>query len=222
MKCIALTDIHAAYRIAEDIVNKESPDLLIIGGDLTTVGSVSEAESALDMLQRSVSQIFSVAGNMDIVQHDELYQRRGISLNARGVIIGDIGFFGVSGAPISRLHTPYEITEEEISRRIMEGYRQVQTTQRKILISHTPPYGTRVDLIHSGFHVGSTAVRDFIEDYQPDLVICGHIHESRGKDQIEKSRIINCGAGKEGNYGLIEIYEDRITVENLNSFSASG
>jgi uncharacterized protein len=221
MKFLALTDIHAAYHTAEEIIKKESPDVLIIGGDLTTVGSVAEAETALDIFQRSVPGLFCIAGNMDLVQHDELYVRRGFSLNGRGTIINDIGFFGVSGAPISRLHTPYEITEEEILRRIMEGYHQVQGAKRKILISHAPPYGTRVDLVHSGFHVGSTAVRDFIEEVQPDLVICGHIHESRGKDKIETSVVINCGAAKEGNYGLIEISENKITIENRNHFSTS-
>jgi Icc-related predicted phosphoesterase len=79
-----------------------------------------------------------------------------------------------------------------------------------------------VDLVHSGFHVGSTAVRDFIEEAQPDLVICGHIHESRGKDKIENSVVINCGAAKEGNYALVEISEDTITAENKNHFPRSG
>jgi uncharacterized protein len=219
MKLLALTDIHGAYCAAEEIIKKESPDILIIGGDLTTVGSVREAESALDIFQRSAPCIFCIAGNMDLVQHDELYLRRGFSINGCGIIINETGFFGVSGAPVSRLHTPYEITEEEIMKRIMEGYHQVRGAKRKICISHAPPYGTRVDIVHSGFHAGSTAIRDFIEEVQPDLVICGHIHESRGKDKIENSIIINCGAAKEGNYGLIEISVNGITAENMNHFS---
>ena len=44
-------------------------------------------------------------------------RRRALAKDARGVRIGDVGFCGASGAPHSRLRTPYEIDEEEIERR---------------------------------------------------------------------------------------------------------
>jgi Icc-related predicted phosphoesterase len=47
MKLAAFTDIHGAYERVVKILKKESPDLAIIGGDLTTVGSVREAEQAI-------------------------------------------------------------------------------------------------------------------------------------------------------------------------------
>jgi len=219
MKILALTDIHAAYRTAEEIIQKETPDILIIGGDLTTVGTVKEAETALNTFQRLSPTLFCIAGNMDVLQHDELFKRLGLSLNARGTIINDVGLFGVSGAPLSQLHTPYEIPEEEIFRRISEGYRQVQSARRKILITHAPPYGTKVDITHSGLHVGSTAVRDFIEEHRPDLVICGHIHESRGQDTLEESVIVNCGPAAQGNYVIVRI--DAGTIEAKNEFHFS-
>jgi hypothetical protein len=219
MRILALTDIHAAYQKAEEIITKESPDICIIGGDLTTVGTVKEAEKAILNFQQLCPRLFCLAGNMDLVQHDDLYIRLGVSLNAQGVVIEHVGFFGVSSAPISPLHTPYEITEEEISRRIHAGYRYVKQVKKKILVSHAPPYGTKVDITHSGVHVGSTSVRDFIEDHQPDVVICGHIHEGRGQDVIENSRIVNCGAAKQGNYIVVEILKDKIEIKNLQLFS---
>jgi len=45
-------------------------------------------------------------------------------------------------------------------------------------------------------------VREFIEKHQPDLCICGHIHESRNKDQIGKTLILNPGSIDRG-YVLI-------------------
>ncbi len=78
---------------------------------------------------------------------------------------------------------------------------------------HAPPYGTRVDIIHLGIHVGSTAVRDFVEDEAPDAVVCGHIHEGRGMDAIETTKIVNCGQASRGHYALIET-SPALTIEN--------
>jgi Icc-related predicted phosphoesterase len=208
MKILALTDIHGSFKIAAAIVKKEAADVVIIGGDLTNVGTVKEAEEALDLLENDAARLLCIAGNMDLPQHEQLFERRGLSLNARGIRIDDIGFFGVSSAPYSKLQTPYEISEEELSQRIYQGYQMVKGASKKVFVPHAPPYGTKLDIIHSGIHVGSTAVREFIEETQPDAVICGHIHEARGIDRIDKSQIVNCGAASHGNYAVIIIDQD--------------
>ncbi len=215
MKILALTDIHGAYKHAAEIVAAAPADVVVIGGDLTTVGSVKEAEEAIKLLQSAANAtLLCVSGNMDLPQHDQMQERMGVSLNARGVKVGDVGFFGVSAAPISPLHTPYEITEEEISERIGRGYAQVQGCTSTVFVPHAPPYGTKVDIIHAGLHVGSTAVRDFIEDARPSVVICGHIHEARGQDILDATQIVNCGPAFNGFYAEINI-GDTISIENL-------
>jgi hypothetical protein len=208
MKILSITDIHGAYKTTEEIIRHESPDVLVIGGDLTNVGTVREVDQAIGKFQVLAKKILCVAGNMDLPQHDEFYSRIGVSINGRGVIIDNVGFFGVSAAPHSRLRTPYEISEEEIAQRIERGYADVQSAQWKIFVPHAPPYGTKVDIIHAGFHVGSMAVRDFVEEAQPHVVLCGHIHEARGQDKIENSHIVNCGPGKEGYYAIVKIDTD--------------
>ncbi|MBI4549063.1 MAG: metallophosphoesterase [Ignavibacteriae bacterium] len=215
MKIVAVTDIHSAYKKAEQIIRKETPDVLIIGGDLTTVGSVKEAEEAIRQFQTLSSKVLCVAGNMDLPQHDELFVKLGVSINGRGEIINNVGFFGVSASPISPLLTPYEISEEEIARRIQRGYNQVKNASVKIFAPHAPPYGTKVDIVHSGIHAGSTAVRDFIENEKPDIVVCGHIHEARGQDTVEGSKIVNCGPASNGYYVLISL-EKEVKIMNLH------
>ncbi len=215
MKIIAITDIHGKFEIVEKIIGKESPDLLIFGGDLTTVGSVKETEQAIQHFKLMCKNIFCIAGNMDLPQHDEIFEKLGLALNGKGVLIEDIGFFGVSGAPISPLRTPYEISEEEISKRIERGYLEVKHAPIKILVSHAPPFGTKIDIVHLGIHVGSKAVRNFIEDEKPEVVICGHIHEGRGQDVIETSRIVNCGMASHGYYACITITDGNIEIKNL-------
>ncbi len=212
MRILALTDIHGAYGVMEEIARREEPDGIVIGGDLTTFGTVSEAEGALRAIAPLSALLLCVAGNMDSRRHDELFERLGLSINGSGVRHGDVGFFGVSGAPLSRLHTPYEIPEEEIAVRIRAGYAMVRDAPVKIFVPHAPPYGTRVDIVHAGYHVGSTAVREAVEDLQPAAVICGHIHEGRGVDVIDQSQIVNCGAAAHGYYAMITT-GDRLRIE---------
>lgn len=208
-----LTDIHGAYERAEKILKKESPDIVIVGGDLTTIGSVKEAEEAVRRFALIVPTVFCVAGNMDLPQHDDLFQRLNVSLNGHGKIHEGIGFFGVSAAPLSPLKTPYELSEDELAERIEAGYREIGFAERKIFVPHAPPYGTNVDIVHLGIHVGSMAVRECIEEHQPDVVVCGHIHEGRGQDVIGRSKIMNCGPAKDGYYGIIMVSE---SIEVIN------
>lgn len=74
-----------------------------------------------------------------------------------------------------------------------------------ILISHTPPAGTAIDRLKNGKHVGSEAVRAFIETHQPDLCISGHIHEARGEDTIGNTRIYNPGMLQHGGWVDIQL-----------------
>lgn len=213
MRILALTDIHGAYDLALEIVTSEPADVVVVGGDLTTLGSVSEAEQAVRRIQAVAKRTVSVSGNMDLPSHDDLQVRLGTSINARGIEIGDVGFFGVSGAPVSRLHTPYELTEEEIHSRIMSGYEQMRKCASLVFVPHAPPFGSKLDIIHAGIHVGSSAVRNFIEDHTPSVVICGHIHEGRGQDVIGRTKIVNCGAAHQGHYAIVEIGET-VQAEN--------
>ena len=65
---------------------------------------------------------------------------------------------------------------------------------RRGLICHAPPYGTALDRVSPGVHAGSTAVRDFIRQYQPEHFFCGHIHEAEGVAiEIGKSHARNVG-----------------------------
>jgi len=61
-------------------------------------------------------------------------------------------------------------------------------------------YNTALDIVGDGIHVGSTAVRKFIEKYQPHLCLTGHIHEAVGKDKIGSTIIVNSEMLSDGGY----------------------
>lgn len=69
-----------------------------------------------------------------------------------------------------------------------------------ILLLHGPPYGhgdlapvetPHYDQLASTEHAGSKEAYDAIVRVKPKLVVCGHIHESRGESDIGCSQIVN-------------------------------
>ena len=50
--------------------------------------------------------------------------------------------------------------------------------ERVIYMMHSPPFGTRLDLVQGGKSAGSRPLKAFIESHQPLLTLHGHIHEA--------------------------------------------
>lgn len=209
MRILAFSDVHGSYDTVEEILRREAAyDVVLIGGDLTTYGTGDQAASAIRRFQAFGKPLLLVAGNMDPVPVEETMARMGVSIDARGVVLDDVGFFGVSAAPLSPLQTPNEIPEEEIRRRADMGWKDVKGARWKIFVPHSPPKDTRLDRIFLGSHVGSRAVREFIEQNGPEVMICGHIHEARGEDLLGRTKLVNCGQAGKGYYVIVDIGEE--------------
>jgi Icc-related predicted phosphoesterase len=69
-----------------------------------------------------------------------------------------------------------------------------------IYVFHTPMNNTALDTTENGIHVGSFAVRDFIEKYQPLLTLHGHIHESVEMSRVFSGQIENSLGMSAGNH----------------------
>lgn len=212
MRIAYVVDVHDRFDRVETAAIRLGPlDLLIVGGDITTAGTPDDAARAIERWRPLATQLLALAGNMDSAAIETRLDQLGVALDSRGVVFGDLGVFGVSAAPRSPLDTPYEIDEGEIARRIEAAYADVGDCQTLIFCPHAPPHATGCDRLASGEHVGSTAVRAFVERAQPDLVLCGHIHESRGSDTIGRTRIVNPGPIFLGHYALVEV-ADRVDL----------
>jgi Icc-related predicted phosphoesterase len=215
MRIIAAGDIHMDPGDVANIPGIVSADHIIITGDITNYGSCLDAEVVLNRLLRINSSILGVAGNLD--QHDvaRYLDDNGISLHGRGRMVESLGIMGLGGSNYTPFNTPYEFSEQELSVFLASGYAQIDDTENFILVSHAPPIQTKTDRLTNGNHVGSKAVRTFIEEKQPLLCVTGHIHESRGQDYIGRTLIINPGMMKEGGYIEI-IYENGMLSATLH------
>lgn len=193
MHLLAITDIHGRVTIPEMIREViRSADLLTIAGDLTDFGGEAEARQVLETIQKENKQILAVPGNCDTSSVNHALTAERINIHGEITKIKEIAFMGIGGCGKTPFGTPQEYSEREIIE-LLHGFRKQGDVRYHILVSHAPPSDTSVDRTFLGRHVGSKALRDFIETFQPDLVLCGHIHEARGVDHIGTSLIINPG-----------------------------
>ncbi len=208
MRIAYVVDVHDRFEAVGRALSETGPvDVLVVGGDITTFGTPDDAERAVELWRPLAPKLLAVAGNCDSPAIDARLVELGVSLDGRGVVVDDVGFFGVSAAPVSPLRTPYEVPDEELGRRANAGLADVEGARVRIFCPHSPPYGTDCDRLRSGEHVGSPALRAFAEQAQPDFLLCGHIHESRGMDDLGPTRVVNPGPVASGHHLLVELGE---------------
>lgn len=211
MRIIAFGDVHMDLGKFKSIPKISEADLVIITGDITNFGAASDAEKIISQINAINNNVVALAGNLDRKEVDLFLSQREINLHGRGVILEKIGFFGVGASNPTPFNTPNEISENDIQMLLETAFENVKSAPHHILISHTPPFQTAADRIGNGLHVGSQAVRTFIEKIQPKLCLCGHIHEARAQDSVGRTKILNPGMIKDGGY--IEVVLDGNTLQ---------
>jgi Icc-related predicted phosphoesterase len=218
IRILCITDIHGDRHAYRRIIDREAPgvDVIAIGGDITNFGTPEDAEWFIDQAVATGKMTVAVAGNCDSAQIDRYLVERGVSVAGFGKLIGRVGIYGVSAAPLWH-GTMYELTEDELKIYLQHGREQLGGVDTEVILSHSPPRQTAVDRVRSGAHVGSSSLRELIEQTQPALVICGHIHEARGIDQVGKSVVVNCGPAFQGYYAVATIGDHGLARVDLRA-----
>lgn len=193
MNIIGITDIHGHHDLNKEIITAISnADLVLIAGDITNFGNENEADIIIKAISRLNNKTLAVPGNCDHLGVNEALSKHGINLHGFMKKVDNVAIYGIGGCSKTPFRTPQEYSEAEIHK-ILNGFDKEVTARFHIFITHSPPSKTKLDKMFLGFHVGSKAIRNFIERFQPNLVLCGHIHEARGVDRIGNSVIINPG-----------------------------
>lgn len=113
----------------------------------------------------------------DIERFCERYGLRSFHNTAIDVAGGAYRMAGLGYSNITPFETPGEYTEAQIAERL-EPWKN--SDKPLILVCHCPPKDTALDASGPGKHFGSSAIRSFLDEQQPEYFFCGHIHEAAG------------------------------------------
>lgn len=218
LKCdklwVVVGDIHQQAGNFHKIPELAQASEVLVSGDLTNEGGPGEASQVLDALMAPGIPVLAQFGNMDKGEINDWLNDKNINLHAKvREIAPGVVLLGIGGSTFTPMHTCTEFSEDAYAAWLEEEWAEAKNYSHKILISHNPPKDTLCDAINPDLHVGSQAVRSFIEKYQPDLCICGHIHEGRAMDKIGRTTIINPGMLADGGYALICYRDGRLEGE---------
>jgi Icc-related predicted phosphoesterase len=190
VKLLAFSDLHRDLGQAERLVERSSEaDVVIAAGDFASVHEgLDEAIGALSAI--SVETIL-VPGNNET--EDALRSAcegwdAATVLHGQGTEIDGTQFFGLgAGIPVTPWEWSFDLDEDQAAEKL------AGCPEGAVLVVHSPPKG-HCDQSSAGDHLGSTAILETIEAKQPQLAVCGHIHESWGTEsEIGPTRVLNLG-----------------------------
>ena len=183
---------------------------------------VDELQRWIDLADERMSEygihVYVMPGNDDPWSCDPVLEGASHvqACDERVVQVGPHEMISCAFANPTPWNSPRELDEDALYTKIKALADQVESPETAIFNLHVPPYDSGLDtaneinpdltLVYKSGQpnpvpVGSTAVRQIIEEYQPLLALHGHIHESRGEARIGRTLCIN--SGSEYNSGRI-------------------
>jgi len=206
MLVLVVSDLHG--HSVEPLVGIEGVDLLLMLGDVTTGAGLEKTKERIQTLRGAYPALYVISGNWERPQSAAWFQAEGLSLDGRAERFNGLLLFGLGGSIPTPFNTPNEFTEDELADKLT-SCPEPEEDERLVICSHNPPYGA-CDRVFLGKRVGSKSLWAFIEKRKPDLVLCGHIHEARGIENIGPTIVLNPGSAPK-HYALIRI-EKEISV----------
>jgi len=230
MKILLCSDLsNRIPKIPKEII--DSCDFVLLAGDIT-IGArslkrtISVFEKLRDLFPDPLP-VFLIPGNHDIpliAQTPEFFPKNFVQMHNKSstfringfekeiLIIGFGGSTPISGFPVKEPGPNYFTFEpDEIYKSLnalaIEKRSFFSENYFTILFVHEPPFDTLLDITHHKEHVGSKSIRRIIEEFQPNIAVAGHIHESPGIDNIDQTIIVNAGEAKYSNYAIFDIRE---------------
>jgi Icc-related predicted phosphoesterase len=192
LKLLIFSDIHTDWKTLEHLLGVEA-DYYIAAGDQLTWSQ--GAERCGEILHTRGDKVYVLPGNHESAdQVSGMCARYGLhNFHERHFQAGKWHIAGLGYSNPTPFNTPGEYSEPQLAARLQ----RFADLAPLVLICHAPPYGTTLDQISPGVHAGSTAIRDFIQRYQPEYFFCGHIHEAQGAS-VEMGKTRARSVGKPG------------------------
>ncbi len=221
MRILVIADIHGYYEKAFENMHKIDTsrfDIMVCPGDFTDMFNQPPGFSQTDVADMLIQKlmafklpVYNIPGNHDPHTVVDIFDEYDANLHNRIRIFKGMKFLGFGGAA-TPFDTVFEPSEEEIRGGLERLGKEVKN-KNFVLVVHKPPKNTKLDLVANGDHVGSQAIKKFIEEKQPIVAISAHIHESPGIDKIGETVLFYPGPFYEGKYGVVEIKGDGVKCE---------
>jgi len=216
MKAIFLTDMHGRL---QHLAQLPPAELLLVGGDITHFGPPAAVGDFLALARSRYSALLAVLGNCDPPDATSALQNSGAGLQLMSRVAGGFLFFGIGGSNRTPNHTPNEwddaAHEAVLAARLAALAGLPETPERRVLITHAPPFGSGAGLLPGGHDAGSRAVAEFARQFRPALILCGHIHEAQGIFTWEGRTVVNPGPFRDGHYARVEFLGGQVPGVSL-------
>lgn len=188
MNICAISDLHGYLPC-----NLPNADLLIIAGDVCPDDQGELFRSGLQQedwyqdklepwlidLESKFEYVILTWGNHDFLKPKYHSPKHVTIVNEPGLVSIDEFLFYVSPLCLTLSGWNYTANEEML----WWNYRNIPIGV-DVVISHGPALDY-LDKVKSGEHVGSRALKKAIQRSRPSYVVCGHIHESFGRKQMD-------------------------------------
>ena len=214
-KILAISDVHGEEN--ENLytyLNNNEIDLVLILGDITDFGPLDFVGPFIEKIAECNVDVIAIPGNCDPKGICNAINEVSFCLHNNIIAYGDAILFGYGGSNETPFNTPGEIQDNKIYGDVYEllaNYDYVyndQVPKVKILVTHAPPFNTEADKMEHGEHVGSQGILKSIHEFEPQINVCGHIHEAKSISKIGKiTDVANPGMLKDNGAVLIDIID---------------
>ncbi|MFH1182270.1 MAG: metallophosphoesterase [Candidatus Woesearchaeota archaeon] len=200
MKILAAGCMHNDSSLVKRLAKQaeeENVDLVVLCGDLT-MGEISTDYLVGPFVKKNRKVLILPGNHETIATVDFLAKKYGaVNLHSYPYKTDNIGFFGCGGANCG----VFQLSEEEIFNTLMKAHEEIKEAEKRIMVTHVHPAETIMERF-SDFVRGSSGVTKAVRKLQPDLLICSHLHEGAGiEEMLGKTKVIN--VSREGK--IIEI-----------------
>lgn len=216
-------------------IERQRPELVILSGDFTQVGSIKEFKLARDFIARITAPVFCIPGNHDIPRYspwlrftDPMQRYRNFIAPMQDIVHEDDDCF-VVGINTARPIVPHwnwangMISQEQVEF-VLRQFRHAGIEKVRIFVCHHPLVNFKAAPIDTVVW-GSTDMLAVLEAQCVDLVLTGHIHHASilpYKDHFGPVMVGSASATstrlrqQTNGYNVLRIKPDEIEIELIH------